>query len=45
MTKSIFETENARLFEDVEFRGEGTVRNLGFEEKYVNIFTGIINFV
>ena len=37
--------KNARLFEDVEFWGEDTVKNLVFKVKYVNIFIGVINIV
>ena len=44
-TKSIFEIRNVRFFEDVEFGGENIVRELVFKEKYVNILTGVIDFV
>ena len=44
-TKSIFETGNARFFEDVEFGGENTVRDIVFKEKYINIPTGVIDLV
>ena len=42
-TKSIFETGNARFFEDVEFAGEERVRNFVFEKKYVDIPQGVID--
>ena len=42
-TKSIFETGNARFFEDVEFAGGDMVRDFVFEEEYINILTAIIN--
>ena len=37
--KSIFETENAIFFEDVEFRGRNKVRDIVFEEESVSIPT------
>ena len=43
-TKSIFETKNVQFFEDVQFEVE-VVRNLVFEEKYINIFTGVIDLI
>lgn len=36
-TKAIFETENARFFEDVEFEGGERVTGFVFEEEYVEI--------
>ena len=42
-TKSIFETGNARLFEDVEFDGGDKDRDFAFEEEYVDIPTAIID--
>ncbi|XP_071904268.1 uncharacterized protein [Coffea arabica] len=41
-TKSIFEAGNARFFEDIEFGGENTVRDIVFKEQYINIPTGVI---
>jgi len=41
-SKSIFETINARFFEDIEFAGGDSVRDIVFEEEYVNIPTGVI---
>ena len=37
MIRSIFETGNARFFEDVEFAGGAKVKDFVFEEEYVNI--------
>ncbi|KAF2321519.1 hypothetical protein GH714_000259 [Hevea brasiliensis] len=37
MTKSIFETGNARFFEDVEFAGGERLKDFVFEEEYVDI--------
>ncbi|KAF2315692.1 hypothetical protein GH714_040221 [Hevea brasiliensis] len=37
MTKSIFETGNARFFEDVEFVGGERLKDFVFEEEYVDI--------
>ena len=42
-TKSIFETGNARFFEDVEFDGGDKDRDFIFEEEYVDIPTAVIN--
>ena len=42
-TKSIFETGNARFFEDVEFDGGDKDRDFAFEEEYVDIPTAIID--
>ena len=36
-TKSIFESGNARFFENVEFTGGDTTRDFVFEEEYVDI--------
>ena len=44
-TKSIFETGNARFFEDVEFDGGDKDRDFSFEEEYVDIPTTIIDIV
>ena len=41
-TKSIFETGNARFFEDVEFDGKDKDMNFAFEEEYVDIPTTFI---
>ena len=41
-TKSIFETENARFFEDVEFDRGDKDRDFDFEEEYVDIPTAVI---
>ena len=43
-TKSIFELRNARFFESVEFTERDTVRDFVFEEEYVDIPTGVIEF-
>lgn len=37
MTKLIFELENDRFFEDIEFAGGDTVRDFAFEEEYIGI--------
>ena len=42
-TKSIFETGNARFFEDVEFDGGDKDRDFAFEEEYVDILTTVID--
>ena len=42
-TKSIFETGNARFFEDVEFDGGDKDRDFAFEEEYVDIPTFVID--
>ena len=42
-TKSIFETGNARFFEDVEFDGGDKDRDFAFEEEYVDIPTTVID--
>ena len=42
-TKSIFETGNARFFEDVEFDGGDKDRDFAFEEEYVDIPIAVIN--
>ena len=42
-TKSIFETGNARFFEDVEFDGGNKDRDFAFEEEYVDIPTTVID--
>ena len=42
-TKSIFETEDARFFKDVEFDGGDKDRDFAFEEEYVDIPTAIID--
>ena len=42
-TKLIFETGNARFFEDVEFDGEDKDRDFPFEEEYVDIPTAVID--
>ena len=42
-TKSIFETGNARFFEDVEFDGGDKDRDFAFEEEYVDIPTAVID--
>ena len=42
-TKSNFETENARFFEDVEFDGGDKDRDFAFEEEYVDIPTAVID--
>ena len=42
-TKSIFETGNARFFEDVEFDGGDKDRDFAFEEEYVDIPTVVID--
>ena len=34
-SRSIFETENARFLEDVEFGGEENIRNVAFDEDSV----------
>ena len=44
-TKSIFETGNARFFEDVEFDGGDKDRDFAFEEEYVDIPTVVIDIV
>ena len=41
--KSIFETGNARFFEDVEFDGGDKDRDFAFEEEYVDIPTAVID--
>ena len=43
-TKSIFESGNARFFEDVEFVGGKTVKDFVIKEEYVIIPTGVIEF-
>ena len=43
MTKLIFELENARFFEDVEFVGGDTVKNFVFKKEYVDIHIGVID--
>ena len=40
-TKSIFESGNARFFEDVEFAGGDTVRDFVLEEEFVEIPMGV----
>ena len=42
-TISIFETGNARFFEDVEFDGGDKDRDFAFEEEYVDIPTAVID--
>ncbi|KAA8544866.1 hypothetical protein F0562_019739 [Nyssa sinensis] len=42
-TRSIFETENARFFEDVEFDRGDKGRDFVFEEEYVDIPTTVID--
>ena len=42
-TKSIFETGNARFFEDVEFDGGDKDRDFDFEEEYVDIPIAVID--
>ena len=42
-TKSIFETGNARFFEDVELDGGDKDRGFSFEEEYVDIPTVVID--
>ena len=42
-TKSIFETGNARFFEDVEFDRGDKDRDFAFEEEYVDIPTTVID--
>ncbi|KAA8534146.1 hypothetical protein F0562_031661 [Nyssa sinensis] len=42
-TRSIFETGNARFFEDVEFDGGDKDRDFVFEEEYVDIPTAVID--
>ena len=42
-TKSIFETRNARFFEDVEFDGGEKDMDFVFEEEYVDIPTAVID--
>ena len=42
-TKSIFETGNAWLFEDVEFDGGDKDKDFVFEEEYVDIPTAVID--
>ena len=42
-TKSIFETGNARFFEDVEFDGGDKDRDFAFENEYVDIPTAVID--
>ena len=42
-TKSIFETGNARFYEDVEFDGGDKDRDFSFEEEYVDIPTIVID--
>ena len=42
-TKSIFETGNARFFEDVEFDRGDKDRDFAFEEEYVDIPIDVIN--
>ena len=42
-TKSIFETGNARFFEDVEFDEGDKDRDFTFEEEYVDIPTAVID--
>ena len=44
-TKSIFETRNARFFEDVEFDGGDKDRDFAFEEEHVDISTAVIDIV
>ena len=41
-TKSIFESGNARFFEDVEFAGGDKVKDFVFEEEYIDIPIGAI---
>ena len=43
-TKSICESRNAQFFQDIEFAGGDTVRDFIFEEEYVDIPTGVIEF-
>ena len=42
-TSSIFETGNARFFEDVEFEGGERTKDFVFEEEYVDIPQGVID--
>ncbi|KAA8528808.1 hypothetical protein F0562_036163 [Nyssa sinensis] len=42
-TRSIFETRNARFFEDVKFDGGDKDRDFVFEEEYVDILIVVIN--
>ena len=42
-TKSIFETGNARFFENVEFDGGDEDRDFAFEKEYVDIPTVVID--
>ena len=44
-TKSIFETGNARFFEDVEYDGGDKDKDFVFEEEYVDIPTVVIDIV
>ena len=44
-TKSIFETGNARFFEDVEFDGGDKDMDFVFEEEYVDIPSAVIDIV
>ena len=37
-----FETKNAKFFEDVEFAGGNTVLDIIFDEKNINIPTGVV---
>ena len=43
MTKFFFETGNARIFEDVEFKRRDKVRDLVFEKEFVSLPTVVIN--
>lgn len=36
VTRTIFETGNARFLEDVEFGGEGSIRSIVFDEEIVS---------
>lgn len=44
MNKFIFEFINTMFFGDVEFTGKNTLRNFIFEEDYIDIFIGVIEF-
>ena len=37
--------KNTQFFEDIKFGEETIVRNLVFEEEYVNIFTDVIDLI
>jgi len=42
---SVFETGNAKFFEDVEFVGGDTIMDFEFEEECANIPTGVESFL